>query len=88
MVVPLFKTTCQASWMVRAIMFSWTKILPFLARLGNTLLDLVEKAQWKKTNESRQEEIDKIDDWVNSRLTNADKPVMRLRAKIKDKSTD
>ena len=64
-------------------MFSWTKFFTFLARLGNTLLDLVERVQWKKTNEERQREIDKIDDWVDDRLANADKPVVRLRAKIK-----
>ena len=69
-------------------MFSWTKIFSFLARLGNTLLDLVEKAQWKKTNETRQEKIDKIDDWVNDRTTNADKLILRHGDKDKDNNAD
>ena len=69
-------------------MFSWTKFFSFLARLGNTILDLAEKAQWRKKNADRQKEFDKIDDWVGDRLTNVDKPIVRLNAKIKDKSAD
>ena len=65
-------------------MFSWTKFFTFLARLGNTLLDLAEKANWRRTNAERQEEIDAIDDWVNDRLDDIDEPIVRLRAKIKD----
>lgn len=69
-------------------MFSWTKFFTFLARLGNTLLDLVEKVQWKKTNEERQREIDKIDDWVNSSPTNTDEPIVRVNGKIKGNNAD
>jgi len=69
-------------------LFSWTKFFTFLARLGNTLLDLVEKVQWKKTNEERQKEIDKIDDWVNSSPTNTDEPIVRVNGKIKGNNAD
>ena len=69
-------------------MFSWTKFFSFLARLGDTLLDLVEKRNWSKKNVDRQKEIDKVDDWVNNDPNTINANNLRLRGKIKAHNAD
>ncbi len=69
-------------------MFSWTKLFSFLARLGNILLDLVEKKNWSKKNAARQKEIEEINTWVTDGPDTNNNTVMRLRAKIKPDDAD